>query len=583
MTEHKSPIQKESRKKLNIAEHKKVIIGGGLVIAVAITGLIIGISIFQQDQDEEIVLTIPMTVGLNFLDTVQYYMPQSESAFVINQIAEGLIDYKVTDEGTEFIPNLALNWTWSPDGMELTCNLRRDVQFHDRTPFNASAVKWNFDRINRTIEYAYYPYMWFHSDLTHIINETVVLDDYIIKFILNRPYVPFEALLANSMAYILSPSSTPANEFVDLEAGLVGTGPFMYKSSSRIYDPLIPDHFKFINFNTTLVANSEYWGGEPKFDKLFLPVISNGTIRKEKMLSGEIDLNSLWTEEPETYTSVSGFRIEPIISQDIWYITMNNSYINTTMRKAISWALDYDQLLTIVEPDYEWGVTRCRSPLSKGQLYSNWTAFEVPTLNITKARQALLDANWPGTSGLTADNNVSAGNEWEVIANSATPLASYNISYPISSLKREAIANVFHKNLTQIGISVEPLGVTWPEYWFDNPISQFYLTGWAPDINDPRDSINPLFSCKEDGHSNWNYVNDTQLQQWMEEAQVETNRTARERLYYQIQERLIEEVYPVIWYFTPQYAMVHPDYLSDIDYLTFPYKFLVKDLYFIPV
>ena len=33
------------------------------------------------------------------------------------------------------------------DGKSVTFKLRRDVEFHDGTPFNAEAVKFNFDRI----------------------------------------------------------------------------------------------------------------------------------------------------------------------------------------------------------------------------------------------------------------------------------------------------------------------------------------------------------------------------------------------------------------------------------------------------
>ena len=71
---------------------------------------------------------------------------------------------------------------------------------------------------------------------------------------------------------------------------------------------------------------------------------------------------------------------------------------------------------------------------------------------------------------------------------------------------------------------------------------------------------------------------DTKIQESMEEALVETNETARGRLYHQIQERLVEEVYPVIWYYTPIGVNVHPQYLGEIDYLTAPYKILVKNI-----
>src|SRR6516162_10350227 len=43
-------------------------------------------------------------------------------------------------------PKLALSWTPSDDFKTWTFKLRPGVKFHDGTPFNAQAVKENFDR-----------------------------------------------------------------------------------------------------------------------------------------------------------------------------------------------------------------------------------------------------------------------------------------------------------------------------------------------------------------------------------------------------------------------------------------------------
>src|SRR5437773_2003739 len=47
----------------------------------------------------------------------------------------------------KLVPWLAESWTTTKDGRSTTFKLRRDVKFHDGTPFNAESVKFNFDRI----------------------------------------------------------------------------------------------------------------------------------------------------------------------------------------------------------------------------------------------------------------------------------------------------------------------------------------------------------------------------------------------------------------------------------------------------
>jgi peptide/nickel transport system substrate-binding protein len=50
------------------------------------------------------------------------------------------------DDNGEPQPKLALSWTHSEDFKNWSFKLRPGVKFHDGTPFNAQAVKENFDR-----------------------------------------------------------------------------------------------------------------------------------------------------------------------------------------------------------------------------------------------------------------------------------------------------------------------------------------------------------------------------------------------------------------------------------------------------
>jgi peptide/nickel transport system substrate-binding protein len=68
-----------------------------------------------------------------------------ESFRVLQQVYEPLVDLApgTTDE---LVGVLAESWTGGPEDTEYVFTLREGVTFHDGTPFNAEAVKFNFDR-----------------------------------------------------------------------------------------------------------------------------------------------------------------------------------------------------------------------------------------------------------------------------------------------------------------------------------------------------------------------------------------------------------------------------------------------------
>ena len=68
------------------------------------------------------------------------------SQVVFNNIFNTLVRWKDT-KLTEIVPDLAESWTKSEDGLKWTFKLRKDVKFHDGTPFDAEAVKFSLDRI----------------------------------------------------------------------------------------------------------------------------------------------------------------------------------------------------------------------------------------------------------------------------------------------------------------------------------------------------------------------------------------------------------------------------------------------------
>src|SRR5260370_13665581 len=114
-------------------------------------------------------------------------------------VAENLL-YRGPDG--KLVPWLAESWTVARDGRSVTFKLRRDVKFHDGTPFNADAVKFNFDRIvdpkfkaggSRAPLGRYAP--------------SKVLDEVTLQVLFQTPYAPFLHPVASGGLSIVSPEA----------------------------------------------------------------------------------------------------------------------------------------------------------------------------------------------------------------------------------------------------------------------------------------------------------------------------------------------------------------------------------------
>ncbi|MFX1379630.1 MAG: ABC transporter substrate-binding protein [Promethearchaeota archaeon] len=575
MTERE--IKPKKKRKIFQTLNKKQKIGLGITSIIALAAVFSGVYFFFELQEKsEFIFKCGLADGPDSIDPLKNPVPTYENLIILDQIAEGLFAYDQNNTDTPIVPNLALNGNWSSDNLNFTCDLRRDVTFHDGTPFKATAVQWTFERIYRFIETMPYDQIWawesayLNSEREPIINRTEIIDDYTVKFVLNQPYVPIRELLALWNSYILSPTSTPEDDFIDIRTGrLVGTGPFIFDSCDVNYWGESSE--------THMHANPDYWGGVPSINKLvFLDL--GVSERMERMLSGE--LSYIWGNRDnntlDDFKLNPEFTVVPIKMMSLWYFGMNNKIINLTMRKAISYAFNYNHYLKEV-----WGghAERAKSPLAKQMQYSNWEDFNVPYYNITRARQILLNANWPGTDGLTANDNISTGNEWEILANSPSPLKTYNFS--VCNLFMELAANLAIEDLKQIGLKVNltSMGSLVWEYKLNEGEFDIVTLGWGVVSNDPVDVINPLYSSKLDGIGNfWNF-NDTQVQQWMEDALQEFNELTREQLYFDIQQRLVEELIPVVCLANPIRYDIWDSDVKGIPTDGAPLRFILKFVY----
>ena len=84
------------------------------------------------------------------------------------------------------LPGLAESWEVARDGKSYTFKLRKNVKFHDGTPFDAAAVRFTFDRIQEPlgapgVARAFLgPY-----------DGADIVDAYTVRVRLKQPYAPF--------------------------------------------------------------------------------------------------------------------------------------------------------------------------------------------------------------------------------------------------------------------------------------------------------------------------------------------------------------------------------------------------------
>lgn len=183
---------------------------------------------------------------------------------------------RLDDEGAPQ-PKLAQSWTASEDFKIWTFKLQPGVKFSDGTPFNAQAVKFNYDRMldpNNHCRCAFY--------LSNIV-QIEAPDELTVVFRLRDPSVNFAASRAASTVVNAYHSPTAVERLGDdYNRNPVGTGPFMLKSWVA-GDRLV------------LERNPNYWrSGYPHLDKIILRPLPDAQARFASLEAGETDI--IWDD-----------------------------------------------------------------------------------------------------------------------------------------------------------------------------------------------------------------------------------------------------------------------------------------------
>ena len=469
----------------------------------------------------------------------------------------------MTSPNSDIINCLAINDTWSPDALNLTCELRQGVVFHDGTKFNATAVKWNFDRMaywgnfsgrlgldkwngseynipppeGYDVTEAYAGYLYHFSDgITPMWNQCIILDEYTVKFVLNGPFSPFPELISYTAFAQVSPASTPFYAKMEItEQKTKGTGP--YEESTFFAG----EELRFTKFD-------DYWGPEPYFDQVVITYYDDTLAAQQALLNGQFDYGGVLAELIQdfkdspyidyiNYTGLTGFT-----GTTTWMEGINNLNWNATFRKAFAYAYNYTYWLEGIQGGQE---VRAYGALPPGFPYSlNASQVDYPYTNYTIARTLMKQADPGNFSTFALDDDT----DW--VAFAENPSCPYVVEYygVPGSYIYDVITEVVAAAFAKIGVHVEQKEATWANFLAtmknDPSAWDMWLTGWGPDYLNPLNMIAPIiYPTSPMTHTQ---CNDATLLAWLDEAAAETNSTKLADLYLKIQKRIVEDVIPFI-------------------------------------
>ena len=168
-------------------------------------------------------------------------------------------------------PNLAESWS-RVDDVTWEFRLRRDVRWHDGTPFTANDVKFSVERIPTVVAGTGGLGAYVRS-----IRETVVVDDHTVRFLTHGPSATLIAEL--DRVFIVQARAAQGADNAAFRSGgaAIGTGPYRYVSWEPRGD-LVLERF------------DGYWGRRAHFRRVIMREISNDSARVAALLSGNVDL-----------------------------------------------------------------------------------------------------------------------------------------------------------------------------------------------------------------------------------------------------------------------------------------------------
>jgi len=271
----------------------------------------------------------------------QAYPAAYEAAFAIfNGLVRFTPDMKI-------VPDLAESWSVDGTGLNWTFILKKNILFHDGTPFNADAVVNHFTRMMDSKINVGAMTLWAP------VKAVAKIDDYTVRVTTNVPYGGLLNVLAHGSGLIPSPKAV-ATYGKDISFNAVGTGPYRVQKFSP-------------GSELALAANDSYFGPKPSYQKITYKYVADASARVSALRTGEVDvIDSVSPELASTISrdpNVKLLNVAGLRSFGIGLSFTNSLLQKQQIRQALNYAIDKDSIVRVIFRNY---ATVISSPLAPG-------------------------------------------------------------------------------------------------------------------------------------------------------------------------------------------------------------------------
>ncbi len=244
-------------------------------------------------------------------------------------------------------PDLAVSWSANDDATEWMFNLREDVRFHDGSDFDAADVIYSLTRVLD-------PEMDSPArSAVKMIQSVDMVDDMTVKITLDTPFADMPLQLIDYRLRIIAEGTGDT-----IGTTGIGTGPFKLE--------------KFDAEGTSvLVANTDYWEGEPGVARMEVIGIPDGQARLQALMGGQLDMERGITAQQRVMLEGSNkFSVQEIPTgnwQGLVFRTDVAPFDDARVRKAMRMVADRQGLIDLVLGG--GGVVACDNPVEPNDQY----------------------------------------------------------------------------------------------------------------------------------------------------------------------------------------------------------------------